>query len=59
LTRWIEANYGTEKNGLEKAYEGAEVTVRMKLGNTESFVTKRSVRQRCVMSPLLFNLSRT
>ncbi|XP_012054784.1 PREDICTED: uncharacterized protein LOC105617843 [Atta cephalotes] len=40
---------------IEKTYEGTEIMIRTKLGNTESFVTK-SVRQRCVMSPLLFNL---
>jgi len=28
---------------IEKIYEGTEVTVRTKLGNTESFVTKRNV----------------
>ena len=34
-------------------YEGTEVTVRTKLGNTESFVTKRDVKQRRVMSLLI------
>ena len=41
---------------IEKTYKGTEVTIRTKLGNTENFVTKRGVRQRCVMSPFLFNL---
>ena len=41
---------------IEKTSEGTEITVRTKLGNTENFVTKRGVRQRCVMSPFLFNL---
>ena len=33
-----------ELKRIEKTYEGTEVTVRMKLGNTESFITKRGVR---------------
>jgi len=37
---------------IEKIYKRTEVTVKTKLGNTESFVTKRDVRQ----GPLLFNL---
>ena len=45
-----------ELKRIEKTYEGTEVTVRMKLGNTESFITKRGVRQGYVMSPFFFNL---
>ena len=41
---------------IKKTSEGTEITIRTKLGNTENFVTKRGVRQRCVMSPFLFNL---
>jgi len=41
---------------IEKTYKGTEVTIRTKLGNTESFVMKRGVKQECVMSSLLFNL---
>jgi len=39
---------------IEKTYEGIEVTVRTKPGDTESFVMKRGVRQGCVMSLFQF-----
>jgi len=41
---------------LELIYEKTEVMVRTEAGLTESFVTRRGVRQGCVLSPLLFNL---
>jgi len=41
---------------LELIYEKTEVMVRTEAGLTESFVTRRGVRQGCVLSPLLFNM---
>jgi len=41
---------------MEKIYESTEVMVRTEEEISESFMTRRGVRQWCVLSPILFNL---
>jgi len=41
---------------IEKIYECTEVLVKTEEGCTESFRTRKGVRQGCVLSPILFNM---
>lgn len=41
---------------IEKIYEETVMAVRTRQGCTDSFKTRKEVRQGCVMSPLLFNM---
>lgn len=41
---------------IEKIYEETVMAVRTRQGCTNSFKTRKEVRQGCVMSPLLFNM---
>jgi len=41
---------------MEIIYEETVVTIRMNQGMSREFKIKKEVRQRCVLSPLLFNL---
>lgn len=41
---------------MEKIYERTEMVVRTNQSYTDSFKTRKGVRQGCVLSPLLFNL---
>lgn len=41
---------------MEKIYERTEMVVRTNQNYTDSFKTRKGVRQGCVLSPLLFNL---
>jgi len=43
-------------NRLERIYDKMEVLVRTNEGMSESFETKKGVRQGCALSPLLFNM---
>lgn len=43
-------------NKIKKIYRITEVIVRTEKGMTEKFITRKGVRQGCVMNPLLFNL---
>ena len=41
---------------LRNLYEGQEATVKTLYGTTDWFKIKKGVRQRCLLSPCLFNL---
>lgn len=41
---------------IRSLYKETRVVIRTKEGTTDSFITKKGVRQRCVLSPTLFNL---
>ncbi|KMQ86480.1 hypothetical protein RF55_14524 [Lasius niger] len=41
---------------IKKIYEETEVVIRTKDGLSQSFITKKGVRQGCVLSPALFSL---
>lgn len=41
---------------IEKIYERTETVIRTNQGYTDSFRTRKGVRQSCVLSPFLFNL---
>lgn len=41
---------------IEKIYEETVMAVRTRQGYTDSFKTRKGVRQGCMMSPLLFNM---
>lgn len=44
---------------IRSLYKETRVATRTKEGTTSSFITKKGVRQGCVLSPTLFNLYRS
>lgn len=43
-------------NRIRRIYENTEMSIRTKDGLTRGFMTKKDVRQGCVLSPALFNI---
>ena len=59
LTMWITTNWKIPDHRtclLRNLYAGQEATVRTRHGTTDWFQIGKRVRQRCILSPCLFNL---